>query len=73
MSAQIRTFPSHAFTSFRFLRFYRDAFRRAVMGKSPDDVARINGWSFHSDGVHLNSRGGMIVAALVQEFIDGVS
>jgi hypothetical protein len=30
----------------------------------------LNGWRFHTDGVHLNSRGGMIVADLVQEFID---
>jgi hypothetical protein len=25
---------------------------------------------FHTDGVHLNSRGGMIVTDLVQEFVD---
>jgi hypothetical protein len=30
----------------------------------------MNGWRFHSDGVHLNSRGGMLLADLVQEFID---
>jgi len=29
----------------------------------------MNGWRFHTDGVHLNSRGGMIVADLVQEFV----
>jgi hypothetical protein len=31
----------------------------------------LNGWRFHTDGVHLNSSGGMIAAELVQEFIDG--
>ena len=30
----------------------------------------INGWRFHTDGVHMNSRGAMIAAELVQEFID---
>lgn len=40
-----------------------------LLGKSPDEVARINGWNFHTDGVHLNSRGGLIVAGLVEEFI----
>ena len=71
MLAQIVAAPGRAFTSFRFLPFYRDAFRVLVLGKSPDEVARLNGWRFHTDGVHLNSRGGMIVADLVQEFIDG--
>jgi lysophospholipase L1-like esterase len=70
MAAQISTFPRHAFTSFQFHLFYRDAFRILVTGKSLDEVAMMNGWSLHTDGVHLNSRGGMIAAGLVQEFID---
>jgi lysophospholipase L1-like esterase len=70
MLAQIETSPGRAFTSFRLLPFYRDAFRVLVLKKSPDEVARLNGWRFHTDGVHLNSRGGMIAAELVQEFID---
>ena len=41
-----------------------------VLRKSPDEVARINGWGFHTDGVHLNSRSGLIVADLVQKFIE---
>jgi hypothetical protein len=28
--------------------------------KSPDEVAQMSGRRFHSDGIHLNSRGGMI-------------
>ena len=55
---------------FRFLAFYRDAFRTLVLGKSPDDVSRLNGWEFHTDGVHLNGRGGLLVADLVQTFIE---
>jgi lysophospholipase L1-like esterase len=70
MLAQILASPGRALTSFRFLPFYRDAFRVIVLHKTPDKVAQLNGWRFHTDGVHLNSRGGMIVADLVQEFLD---
>jgi lysophospholipase L1-like esterase len=41
-----------------------------VLGKTPDEVARLNCWRFHTDGVHLNSRGGIVLADLVQQFID---
>ena len=68
--AQIQASPGRAFTSFQFLPFYRDAFRVFVLRKTPDEVAQLNGWRFHSDGVHLNSRGGMIAADLIQRFID---
>lgn len=68
--AQIQASPGRAFTSFQFLPFYRDAFRVLVLRKTPDEVAQLNGWRFHSDGVHLNSRGGMIAADLIQRFID---
>jgi lysophospholipase L1-like esterase len=68
--AQILATPGRAFTCFQFLSFYRDAFRVLVLHKSPDEVAQMNGWRFHTDGVHLNSRGGMIVTDLIQEFVD---
>jgi lysophospholipase L1-like esterase len=68
--AEIKKSPGRAFTEFRFLPFYRDAFRTLVLRKSPDEVARLNGWKFHTDGVHLNSRSGLIVADLVQTFIE---
>jgi lysophospholipase L1-like esterase len=71
LSEQIRKAPGQAFTGFRFQPFYRDAFRTMVLRQSVDTIARRNGWRFHSDGMHLNSRGGMMVADLVQEFIDG--
>jgi len=70
MIANMQNSPRHAFTSLRFLPFYRDALRVLALRKHPDEVARLNGWQFHTDGVHTNSRSGMIVANLVQEFID---
>jgi lysophospholipase L1-like esterase len=70
---QLRASPGQAFTSFEFLPFYRDAFRVLVLGKNLDEVAQMNGWRFHTDGVHLNSRGGIIVANVIQEFLDDCS
>ena len=70
MLEQIVKSPGRAFTNFSFLRFYRDAFRALVLRKSPDQIAAMNGWQFHSDGLHLNSRSGVILAELVQDFID---
>ena len=35
-----------------------------------DEIAQRNGWRFHTDGIHLNRRGGMLLADLVQQFID---
>jgi hypothetical protein len=70
MLAQIQTSPGRAFISFQFLPFYRDAFRVLVLRKTPDEVAQLNGWRFHSDGIHLNSRSGIIAADLIQKFID---
>ena len=69
--AEIMKSPQRrAFTGFSFLPFYRDAVRTLVLRMSPDEVARINGWRFHTDGIHLNSRSGLIVADLVQKFIE---
>jgi len=70
MLAKIIESPGRAFTDFRFLPLYRDAFRVLVLRKSPDQIAEMNGWRFHSDGLHLNGRGGTILADLVQEFVD---
>ncbi len=38
--------------------------------KSNDEIGRLNGWQFHRDGIHLNSRSGEILADLVQQFLD---
>jgi lysophospholipase L1-like esterase len=67
--AEIGVSPSKAFTSFALLPYYRHAFRVLVLGRSLDSVAVANGWRLHTDGIHLNRRGGLIVADLVQEFI----
>jgi lysophospholipase L1-like esterase len=61
--------PGRAFTSFDFLPFYRDVFRQFVLRKSHDDIGQLNGWQFHRDGIHLNSRSGKLLADLVQEFL----
>jgi hypothetical protein len=42
-----------------------------MLGMSIDRIARLNRWRFHIDGVHLNTRGGMILTELVQAFLDG--
>jgi lysophospholipase L1-like esterase len=68
-AAAMKSTPPHPLTEFRFLSFYRDAFRTVMLGKSPDDISRLNGWTFHTDGVHLNSRGGLMIAKLVEEFV----
>jgi lysophospholipase L1-like esterase len=69
MTAAMASTPRHSFTQFRFMPFYRDAFRVLVLRKMPDQVAEMNGWRFHTDGVHLNSRAGLLAADLVQSFI----
>jgi lysophospholipase L1-like esterase len=71
VNADLLNSPGQALTAFDFLPFYRDAFCTVILGQSPDDVARSNGWRLHSDGIHLNSKGGMIAADLVQRFLDG--
>jgi len=70
MRDAIAASPGRAFTSFRFLSFYRDAFRHFVLGRPLDEIARVNGWQFHTDGIHLNSRSGLLLADLVQQFLN---
>ena len=62
--------PGRPFTSFDFLPFYRDAFRQFVLHKNHDEIGQLNGWQFHRDGLHLNSRSGKLLADLVQRFIE---
>lgn len=71
MQAELMAAPGKAFTTFRFLPFYRDALLTVVLRQSADELARQHGWRLHSDGVHLNSRGGRIAVDLVQRFLDG--
>jgi lysophospholipase L1-like esterase len=41
-----------------------------VLRQSFDRIARINGWQFHVDGIHLNTQGGRILREAVQQFLD---
>lgn len=68
LQEQIALAPGQAFTSFRFWRFYRDTFRLFVLRRSLDEIGLMNGWHFHTDGLHLNSRAGLILTDLVQGF-----
>jgi hypothetical protein len=52
------------------LPIYGDTFRYFVLRKTSDEIGAANGWKLHVDGVHLNRRGGMILAGLVQDFQD---
>ena len=66
-----RAKTAKAFTRFSFPSFYRDYLvREMVLRRSFDEISRINGWEFHIDGVHLNTRGGRILADAVQRFLD---
>jgi lysophospholipase L1-like esterase len=72
LHAEIVASPGRAFTAFRFRSFYFDAFRQFVLRRSLDEIAAANGWEFHVDGLHLNTRGGMVLANLVQTYLDGL-
>jgi lysophospholipase L1-like esterase len=62
------------FTRFSFAAFYRDyLFREMILGRSFDQIAQRNGWAFHIDGIHLNTRGGRILTEAVQQFLDSPS
>ncbi len=68
---EIITTPGKSFSKFSFLAFYRDyIFREFILRKSFDEIAQINGWKFHIDGVHLNTRGGRIIVDLIQKFLE---
>ena len=68
---QIFAYPGQSFTKFSFFAFYRDyIFREFILRKSFDEIAKMNGWRFHIDGVHLNTNGGKILAELVQDILD---
>jgi lysophospholipase L1-like esterase len=59
------------FTRFSFASFYRDYLvREMILRRSFDEISRTNGWEFHIDGIHLNTRGGRILTEAVQRFLD---
>jgi lysophospholipase L1-like esterase len=62
------------FTRFSFAAFYRDyLFREMILRRSFDQISRSNGWEFHIDGIHLNTKGGRILTEVVQQFLDSPS
>jgi lysophospholipase L1-like esterase len=59
------------FSRFSFPSFYRDYLvREMILRRSFDEISRLNGWEFHIDGIHLNTRGGRILTETVQPFLD---
>lgn len=69
-----RTPTAKPFTQFSFAAFYRDyLFREIVLRRSFDEISQKNGWEFHIDGIHLNTRGGRILTDVVQQFLDSPS
>jgi len=70
LAARIEDEPGRSYDGFDILPFYRDAFRSLALKQSPDEIGDRNGWRYHSDGVHLNGRAGLIAADLVQRFLE---
>lgn len=66
---QIHQSPGPALKGVRVLSLYVDAILHFVLSYSFDQLAARNGWLFHTDGIHLNSRGGRILADVIQEFL----
>jgi hypothetical protein len=66
-----RSGTAKSFSRLSFPRLYRDyLFREGIRRRSFDDISRMNGWAFHIDGIHLDSRGGAILVDVVQQFLD---
>jgi lysophospholipase L1-like esterase len=66
----IEASPGPSFKRFSILSFYRDyLWREFILRYSFDEIAEMNGWKFHIDGVHLNTAGGLILTEVVQEFL----
>jgi lysophospholipase L1-like esterase len=69
-----RSTVAKPFTRFSFAAFYRDyLFREMLLRRSFDQISQTNGWEFHIDGIHLNTKGGRILTEVVQQFLDSPS
>jgi lysophospholipase L1-like esterase len=67
----VRSRAAKPFTRFSLASFYRDyLLREMILRRSFDEISRSNGWKFHIDGIHLNTRGGRILTEAVQQFLD---
>ena len=60
------------YDEFKILPMYRDAFRSLVLKWSSDKIGERNGWKFHSDGIHLNSKGAMIFINLIENYLQSI-
>lgn len=66
-----RSMTAKPFTRFSFRSLYRDYLvREMILRRSFDEISEMNGWEFHIDGIHLNTRGGRILTDAVQRFLD---
>jgi lysophospholipase L1-like esterase len=45
-------------------------FEHLVLRKSFDEISLKNGYLLHTDGIHLNSRGGIFIAKQVEKFLN---
>ena len=70
LAARIADEPGRGYGAFDILPFYLDAFRALALHQTPDEIGDRNGWRYHSDGVHLNGRAGLIAADLMQRFLE---
>jgi lysophospholipase L1-like esterase len=61
--------PGRALEAVSFGAFYRSKIQQFFLRRSFDELAVRGNWKFHVDGVHLNTRGGKILAEVVQEFL----
>lgn len=69
-----RSAVAKPFARFSFAAFYRDyLLREMILRRSFDEISRRNGWEFHIDGIHLNTRGGRVLVDVVQQFLDSPS
>ncbi len=62
--------PGKAATGLSFSHYYVNLFRQHALGRELDEIGERNGWRYHVDGIHLNRRGGMLLAELVQDYLD---
>jgi lysophospholipase L1-like esterase len=62
--------PGRAFPGSVFWAMSRAAFKILVLHRDLYEIGEQDGWKYHVDGLHLNNRGGKILADLVQEFVD---
>ena len=61
--------PSGKILTDRPYQIFIAGFEHMVLRMGQDDISRRQGWSYHIDGVHLNSKGGKVFVDLVQDFI----